>query len=47
MQPYKAKQTSSEQTKMSDLCWKVHDCAHSFVLSSYATIFMKKKKRYY
>ena len=43
MQPYEAKQASGEQTKMLDLCWKVRDCAHSFVLSSCANIFMKKK----
>ena len=43
MQPYEAKQASGEQTKMLDLCWKVRDCAHSFVLSSCANILKKKK----
>ena len=32
---YKARQTSKEQTKKPDLCWKVHDRAQSFVFSSY------------
>ena len=32
---YDARQTAKEQTKMQDLCWKVHDPAKSFVLPSY------------
>ena len=32
---YEARQTSKEQTKMPNLCWKIHDPAQSFVLRSY------------